>query len=286
MDLNFRPGMKTPEAAAAMGEIPVDILSRKWENKVHLSLQSIENRGIIENNKMEGGRTIKRAGKILLCLAAAVLIVGAALVVWQWNNINALRYAATMDQDSVNDSIARNDQKFKDVMEQYEISEHTFSKEELDRLDDAAELEQAVQQMLSPPSQSQEPAFPSQSPQPSQTSQPDHGTEIRAQIAKLYVLKATFTSKLEGIVADTKAEFAALPAEERTAAKKQEIVKSRITQLSDLERDCDQKVADTIAELRRLLKLEGQADAVAKEAEAVYTEEKSLKKAYYIKELG
>jgi hypothetical protein len=288
MNLNFRPGMKTPEEAAAMGVIPVDILSRKWENKVHLSLHSIENRGIIENNKMEGGRTIKRkrVGKILFCLAAAVLIVGAALVVWQWNNINALRYAATMDQDSVNDSIARNDQKFKDVMEQYEISEHTFSKEELDRLDDAAELEQAVQQMLNPPSQSQEPASPSRTPQPSQTPQPDHSAEIRAQIAKLYVLKATFTSKLEGIVADTKAEFTSLPAEERTAAKKQEIVKSRITQLSNLERDCDQKVADTIAELRRLLKLDGQDEAVAKEAEAVYTEEKSLKKAYYIKELG
>lgn len=222
---------------------------------------------------------MKKRGRILLLCLTAVLMIGAALMVWQWNNINALRYLVTMDQKTVSESIDRNDQKFKDVMKQYEIGEYEFTKEELDQLEDSAELEQAAQQLLHPSSESQVPA-------PSEKPQSNYSEEIRTQIAKLYVLKATFTSRLEGIVASTKAEFAALPEEERTEAKKQEIVKNRIGQLSDLERDCDKKVADTVAELRRLLKLDGQDDAIAKEAESVYTEEKSLKKAYYIQELG
>lgn len=45
-----------------------------------------------------------------------------------------------------------------------------------------------------------------------------------------------------------------------------------------------QKVAAVVARLRELLKATGQDDSLAKEVEATYEEEKSLKKAYYLKE--
>ena len=61
-------------------------------------------------------------------------------------------------------------------------------------------------------------------------------------------------------------------------------VKEIEEKLTALEKECDQKVAAVVARLRELLKAIGQDDSLAKEVEATYEEEKSLKKAYYLKE--
>ena len=94
------------------------------------------------------------------------------------------------------------------------------------------------------------------------------------------------SSDLEEVVAGTKVEYAALPEAERSEAKKLSIVRSRMDLLGQMERTCDSEVKKVVAELERLLTLNGQDTALAKKVWEAYEKEKSLKKAYYINELS
>ena len=69
-----------------------------------------------------------------------------------------------------------------------------------------------------------------------------------------------------------------------TSERRTQVVYGKLEELTALEKECDQKVAAVVARLRELLKAIGQDDSLAKEVEATYEEEKSLKKAYYLKE--
>ncbi|MEG0597431.1 MAG: hypothetical protein RR502_05220 [Oscillospiraceae bacterium] len=235
--------------------------------------------------------------KITLCLLAFILAVGGAVALWQWDNISALRDSLTMSAQTVDADIVKNDQQLKDVMNQYHIEEHTFSKEELDAITgDDATLDSAAETVLnnstSSPAVSPSPSVqvpPNGKPAPSvkpsvKPDKVDYTKQIRAQIAKMYVLKATYVSALEGIVANTKAEYLAVPVKERTVAKKQAIVTARAGELSALEKECDRKVATVVTELRKLLKADGQDGSTADLVETTYANEKRLKKTYYIQE--
>lgn len=246
---------------------------------------------------------MRKPFKIALCVVALTVAVGLAAVAWQWDNITALRYSLTMSRQNVEENIEKNDQQLKDVLDQYQIPEHSFSKEELDVISgNEGALEDATNVLLNLPTPEVTAPLPTQEVQPSAGQPPlkptpkptpkvtpkaektDYTAKIRAQIARMYVLKATYVSELEGIVSATKAEFVALPANQRTDAKKQAVVMARVGELSALEGECDKKVATVVTELRRLLKADGQSGATADLVETTYANEKSLKKAYYIRE--
>ena len=105
--------------------------------------------------------------------------------------------------------------------------------------------------------------------------------EIREEIATMYVLRSTYVGKLEAIVQSAIDEYTA---GEHTSERRTQVVYGKLEELTALEKECDQKVAAVVARLRELLKAIGQDDSLAKEVEATYEEEKSLKKAYYLKE--
>ncbi|MEG0779014.1 MAG: hypothetical protein RRY95_01015 [Oscillospiraceae bacterium] len=233
---------------------------------------------------------MRKPFKLLLCLAALLVILGAAVVAWQWENLYALRDSITMDGAAIEEHMTQNDQQLKDVMAQYQIQEHAFSQEELDSItENDAGVDSAAISLLeenpapTPAADQTKPAEPAPTPPP-KTEAVDYTAAIREQIAKMYVLKATYVSALEGMVAAAKAEYIALPAAEHTAAKKQEVVMARVKEISALEKSCDQKVAAVVAELRRLLKADGQDSSTADLVEKTYANEKRLKKAYYLSE--
>ena len=139
-------------------------------------------------------------------------------------------------------------------------------------------------------SQSQE---PSQAPSSSQSAAPsqsasqsgDNATqeaeaELRQLVATMYVLQATYEGKLEAIVQEAIDEYTA---GEHTSENRTKIVYSKYDALTKLEKECDQKVANIVARMRELLKATGQSESLADEVQKTYEEEKSLKKAYYIR---
>ena len=148
-----------------------------------------------------------------------------------------------------------------------------------------------------PPSQEPSPSQstpPSQSPSASQSAQPaqsadqggetsalDAEAELRQLVATMYVLQATYEGKLEAIVQEAIDEYTA---GEHTSENRTRIVYSKYDALTKLEQECDQKVADVVSRMRELLKATGQSESLADEVQRTYEEEKSLKKAYYIRE--
>lgn len=254
---------------------------------------------------------MKKAGKIALAVAGVVLVAGAVTVAVQWNNIKALSYMMTMDTGTLSQRAEENRKTLDKAMEDYQIPTYTFSEEEMAQLA-SGELseEEAASRLLGQsgsgetetaeepePSQSQAPsespsasqtpsasqsAAPSQSPaQSGDTATQTAEAELRQLVATMYVLQATYEGKLEAIVQEAIDEYTA---GEHTSENRTRIVYSKYDALTKLEQECDQKVADVVSRMRELLKATGQSESLADEVQRTYEEEKSLKKAYYIRE--
>lgn len=248
---------------------------------------------------------MKKAKKIILGVVIALIVIGVAVTIWQWNNIKALYYMATMDQETISTRLSENQQALDGAMKKYELNEYVFSQEEMQKLA-TGELtaEEAAAHLLetqsdpaaeSGGSQSAQGTQSGPATQPTQTAQPTQGAqsggagssyspeekEIRELIATMYVLQATYEGKLEGIVQDAIQEYTE---GEHTAEHKTAIVYGKVGELTALESECDAQVAKVVSRLRELLKATGQDDSLAKEVESAYQEAKSLKKAYYIQQ--
>ena len=256
---------------------------------------------------------MKKAGKIALAVAGVVLVAGAVTVAVQWNNIKAVAYMMTMDTGTLSERAEENRKTLDKAMEDYQIPSYTFSEEEMSQLA-SGELseEEAAARILGEnggttaepepsrsgaPSQEPSPSQstpPSQSPSASQSAQPaqsadqggetsalDAEAELRQLVATMYVLQATYEGKLEAIVQEAIDEYTA---GEHTSENRTRIVYSKYDALTKLEQECDQKVADVVSRMRELLKATGQSESLADEVQRTYEEEKSLKKAYYIRE--
>lgn len=254
---------------------------------------------------------MKKAGKIALAVVGVVLVAGAITVAVQWNNIKALAYMMTMDTSTLSERAEENRKTLDKAMEDYQIPTYTFSEEEMAQLA-SGELseEEAASRLLGQSgsgetetteepeaSQSQAPSespSASQTPSASQSAAPsqsgaqsgDNATqsaeaELRQLVATMYVLQATYEGKLEAIVQEAIDEYTA---GEHTSENRTKIVYSKYDALTKLEKECDQKVADIVARMRELLKATGQSESLADEVQKTYEEEKSLKKAYYIRE--
>lgn len=247
---------------------------------------------------------MKKAGKIALAVVGVVLVAGAITVAVQWNNIKALNYMMTMDTGTLSQRAEENRETLEKAMEDYQIPAYTFSEEEMAQLA-SGELseEEGASRLLGQSgsgetgttegpeaSQSQE---PSQAPSSSQSAAPsqsasqsgDNATqeaeaELRQLVATMYVLQATYEGKLEAIVQEAIDEYTA---GEHTSENRTKIVYSKYDALTKLEKECDQKVANIVARMRELLKATGQSESLADEVQKTYEEEKSLKKAYYIR---
>ena len=122
---------------------------------------------------------------------------------------------------------------------------------------------------------------------PAQTSSantPDdaYNKAVSDQIAKLYVLKAQYTSTLASFEADIKAQYLALPQEERGTAAKAKIVSDNMAYVAGLEAQCDAQVNAILAEISSIGKQYGKDDSLVSALKSAYANEKELKKAYYI----
>lgn len=223
---------------------------------------------------------MKKGAKIALGVAAVLAVAGAAAAVWQWNNLNALRYGLTLDQDTLDQRLEENRTVLNEAMDQYDISDYTFTEEEVSQLTEGTvSAQEAAKKLLEQPAQE----VP-QTEQPEQAPQADHAqeeAEIRELIATMYVLRATYVGKLEAVVQSAIDEYTA---GEHTSENRTRVVRGKLDELIAMEKECDGEVAAVVSRLRELLKATGQDDSLARQVEETYQEEKSLKKAYYLNE--
>ena len=75
-------------------------------------------------------------------------VAGAAAAAWQWNNLSALRYGLTMDQDTLDQRMEENQTALSEAMNEYQISEYAFTNEEVAQLTDGSMTAQEAAQKL------------------------------------------------------------------------------------------------------------------------------------------
>ena len=100
-------------------------------------------------------------------------------------------------------------------------------------------------------------------------------------VARMYVLKSNFESRLGALYEQAKADYISVPNEQRSA-RKNEVIKKVYSQAVALEKECDAEVDMVLAKLESLLKQSGDDISIVNKIRKSYNEEKSLKKAYYL----
>lgn len=241
--------------------------------------------------------------RVLLILGVTVVIGAGTVTIWQKDNLEAVRYAASMDQEEILDEIQANEQALERVMEEYSLSGASLSAEDIAKLQNGEMTEEeAIDKLIhggaaagSAEDTQQGTAANGTTVKDSQTTsgKGDSGksststdADVQRQIARMYALKAQYMGQIEGVVASIKAQYNALPASERTASAKQKLISSGLSQVSSLEGQCDSQVAAVVSDLRAALVKAGQDTSIADQVQAAYSREKSLKKAYYASKLG
>ncbi len=213
---------------------------------------------------------MSRRGKIGLTVVVVLLAAVAAVVVWRWNDVQALRYGLTLDPITIEERLDEQQQVIGDAMDEYGVPSYEFTPEELDRLvRGEVTPEQAAQEVLAhrdPPQGSEDEPGPT-------LSEAEQG--VQRCIAEMYVLQSYYEGKLSAIAAD-------VAAASDTQEGRQQAVMAKLDELSALESECDAKVAAVVEDLRAQLAASGQDDALARQVEETYQTEKSLKKAYYL----
>lgn len=213
---------------------------------------------------------MSRRGKIGLTVVVVLLAAVAAVVVWRWNDVQALRYGLTLDPITIEERLDEQQQVIGDAMDEYGVPSYEFTPEELDRLvRGEVTPEQAAQEVLAhrdPPQGSEDEPGPTLS---------EAEQQIQRCIAEMYVLQSYYEGKLSAIAAD-------VAAASDTQEGRQQAVMAKLDELSALESECDAKVAAVVEDLRAQLAASGQDDTLARQVEETYQTEKSLKKAYYL----
>ena len=225
---------------------------------------------------------MKKGAKIALGVVGVLVVGGVAAAAWQWNNLNALRYGLTMDSGTIEQKLQENEKALQDAMTEYKIPQYTFSQEEIAQLTDGTlSTEEAAKRLLE--AQTPLAAAPEGQAGGQQAAEPPSEVDqaIQEQIATMYVLRSTYVGKMEAIAQSAIDEYSAGA---HTEENRKQVVYDKLDQLTALEKECDDQVAQVVARLRELLKEAGRDDSLAKQVEQTYQEEKSLKKAAYLEE--
>ncbi len=124
----------------------------------------------------------------------------------------------------------------------------------------------------SKPQKTQPAAAEEEKPQPT-----GYETELKALIQQVYAVKARGESGLNASIAAAKAEYKALPENQKTQARKIMIVLSKTAELNALQASCDKEMDSIVSQMRKLLQENGQSTALADQVMAEYKAEKSAR---------
>ena len=113
-------------------------------------------------------------------------------------------------------------------------------------------------------------------------SEEEYNKKVAELVAKIYVIKANFTSTLSAFESNIIASYKALPKEQHTTATKAKIVSDNMGYVTGLEAQCDAQIKAVTDELSALMKENGKDTSLVDAINSAYQSEKELKKAYYI----
>lgn len=101
--------------------------------------------------------------------------------------------------------------------------------------------------------------------------------ELKALIRQVYAVKARAENGLNACIAESKAEYRALPKSQKTQTRKLMIVLSKSSELNALQASCDKEMDSIVSQMRTILQENGQSTALADQVMETYKAEKSAR---------
>lgn len=226
--------------------------------------------------------------KNIIFIFLATLIVGLAVVGYQQkNNIHALILVLTMDQEKLSQAMEDNEKELLMALGQEKFDIELTEEQKEGITSGSIDAEQLAKQlMLEGTTEKKDQSNASTSAQTSDSKTSEIDQLLGIQISKMYVLKSSYIGELEGLIQQAKKEYSELPQDQRTESNKQKIMKSKLSLAADLEGACDTQVTAIVDEVQRILRDAGRDTSLADQIMSAYMQEKSLKKAYYLEQLG
>lgn len=106
---------------------------------------------------------------------------------------------------------------------------------------------------------------------------------INEIIAEIYLLRATYLNKIDGLIESVRKEYARMSESQHTLSTKISLVEKKLVPAGNaLEKECDQSMNILLDELKGILKTIGSGTDIIKEIEKTYAEQKEIKKAELI----
>lgn len=239
---------------------------------------------------------MKKKKKRLLIVCVVLLILLLGVVIWQKNNLQAGLLYAQYSTEDLEEKMEENEKEVMKALDKVpEAVVQPLSEEERQKLRDGTITEDEAMALMTgaePKNSESQVQTASESNQVTtqvtnqetkqQTDNSAAYIRIQELIARVYVMRDVYVSKLEGIRESAVNAYYDLPKDKRTDSAKMEIAFRCIDQANALESTCDGEMDDILAELKtQLQEVNGDLSLVS-DVKAAYAEEKALKKAYYM----
>lgn len=237
---------------------------------------------------------MKKRTKILLAILGVLVISLSVFVVLQWNNIKSLTYYLIYSEDDLNRLAEENDALIASAFEKIpEIILRDLTEEERELLASGEITEaEAIQLILGRTTISELIAKKAGGEQKSDdsgntdsyvnTKDSISQSKLNELLARVYVLKAKYTSSLEGLKNSAISEYSALPKEKRTNSAKLSIGQKYLRVAGNLESECDASMDSLIAEIKAELLATGGDTSLINDIKYAYANQKSITKAQYL----
>lgn len=257
---------------------------------------------------VRGGKRLSKKSRrwlpaVLIGLLVVIVVVGVVIWVTQRNNLKAMYLATTTDKTVLEQMQQEEDKKRDEILEEYGLQKPDTS--QTGEATPSPAASPGSDPTTSPTGEATPTPGASASPQP--TNQPEQTTppaqeppgtsdepqdeqaqlqaQLQEKVNELYAVEATFRGMVDSVVAQAKAEFVALPKDQRNESNKMAIVTSKAGTLMAQEQQCDAQVSAIVADIRSILQQMGKSTALADEVNSYYENSKANWKAMMMAEL-
>lgn len=220
--------------------------------------------------------------KIVSVLLLLVIVAGIGTALLFQNEIQAVLYYlqySTEEQEALKQA---NEEKMTTVLEQANLSKEQIeqvSEEETIISSDPVETSMVASEKSSYTQKKN--TIKESTTQKETAANQAYDAELAAMVGEIYALRTSFVGQLDDLLSQAKAEYIALPSEERET-KKLKLVSKYVALAGGLEKSCDNQMEDILSRIQSHLK-ETEGDlSLIDEIRQVYKEEKALKKSYYL----
>ncbi len=203
-------------------------------------------------------RKRKRRRGIIVLIFLLVVLIGCGILGWfQANNLKALWLSGTNSEER-QELLVQNEDAIQRILNRLSLDEFRSLTPEEEKLLRSGKLseEEALRLLMEKPEERE-------------------SAELQRLMAKIYLLRSTFTGKLDSLVAQAKQEYLT----NRGKVSGTAIAKKYLSKGYALEKECDGQMESLLGEIKKELERTGGDLSIISEIRNTYENEKSIQKA-------